>query len=53
MIGAIAGAIAACVYNIPKWIVTECNKILSPKLLEYLTEFEVFIMKKISYSNMI
>lgn len=42
----IAGAIAACVYNIPKWIVNECNNILSPKLLEYLTDFEVFIMKK-------
>ena len=45
MIGVVAVAIAACVYNIPKWIVSKCNKILSPKLLQYLTEFEVFIMK--------
>ncbi|MDE6339918.1 MAG: ADP-ribosylglycohydrolase family protein [Muribaculaceae bacterium] len=41
--GAIAGSIAACFYPIPEWIATECEKRLTPDLLEILHKFESFI----------
>ena len=43
---AIAGSIAACVYPIPEWIATECEKRLTPDLLEVMRNFEKFIKNR-------
>ncbi|MDE6532435.1 MAG: ADP-ribosylglycohydrolase family protein [Muribaculaceae bacterium] len=43
---AIAGSIAACVYPIPEWIATECEKRLTPDLLEIMYNFENFIKNR-------
>lgn len=43
---AIAGSIAACVYPIPEWIADECEKRLTPDLLEIMHNFEGFIKNR-------
>lgn len=43
---AIAGSIAACVYPIPKGIADECEKLLTPDLLEIMHNFENFIKNR-------
>lgn len=43
---AIAGSIAACIYPIPEWIATECEKRLTPDLLEVMHNFEEFIKNR-------
>lgn len=43
---AIAGSIAACIYPIPQWIVDECEKRLTPDLLEIMRGFENFIKNR-------
>ena len=42
----IAGSIAACIYPIPEWIATECEKRLTPDLLEIMYNFENFIKNR-------
>ena len=41
--GAIAGAIAACVYPIPEYIIKECQKRLSDDLLKVVIRFEDYL----------
>lgn len=43
---AIAGSIAACVYPIPEWIADECERRLTPDLLEVMRNFEEFIKNR-------
>lgn len=43
---AIAGSIAACVYPIPECIADECEKRLTPDLLEIMRNFEEFIKNR-------
>ena len=42
-IGAMAGAIAACCYEIPQYISDKCNAILTEDLREIQNEFEKLI----------
>ena len=43
---AIAGGIAACIYPIPEYILTECEKRLPTELLEIMRNFEGFIKSR-------
>lgn len=42
----IAGSIAACIYPIPNRIIKECEKRLTPDLLEIMNQFEKYIINK-------
>ncbi len=44
-IGCMAGAIAACRYEIPEYIATSCNECLTPDLREIKNNFMSFIME--------
>lgn len=48
---AIAGSIAACAYPIQEWIATECEKRLTPDLLEIMHNFENFIKNRNGSTN--
>ncbi len=43
---AIAGGIAACIYPIPEHIAEECERRLTPELLQIMKEFERFIKER-------
>ncbi len=43
---AIAGGIAACIYPIPANIVEECERRLTPELLQIMRDFEIFIEER-------
>lgn len=44
--GAVAGGIAACVYPIPEFIIKECQKRLTPELLEIAERFNNFCLQQ-------
>ena len=44
--GAIVGAIAACVYPIPEYIIKECQKRLSDDLLKVVIRFEDYLVNE-------
>ncbi|MBO4973389.1 MAG: ADP-ribosylglycohydrolase family protein [Bacteroides sp.] len=42
----IAGSVAACVYQIPEYISSECEKRLTPELLSILRDFELRVVER-------
>lgn len=45
-LGAISGSIAACIYPIPNHITVECEKRLTPDLLQIMSDFEEYIVQR-------